>query len=522
MADRRKESERRLPRERRRARERRKHSENRLAVIELTDSDLRSVIVHRSPTGESDQVEAFTQRWKIDSQSLHTPEGLADLSSALRSIAEKHSLTGCEIHIVLSGKYCVSKALLGPTEEVRAELQLLKQRSQLYLLLGTGEKVAVSNSKPIDARHTYAVSAIANVKTLDTLQLACDQAGMRLESIEPALVANSRALGRLKNVPDLPSVLIHLDQDSVEIGVSHNGRLLLEYRPGSCHDAKELVEVLKTHLSRLERHLGRLLRKTPPKLQQFYLSGNRENVLRAVQALEKVPGFEPHVFEPADIQATWIFSQETTDPNLVPGLGALLGTYLSPDEYDAPNFMEHIAALSREPLRPILIRSLAPLAGVLLLAAGAWLGNYYQSSENNRLQLELDSLAGVKAEARELELRSGANRVKLAQLQLLASHFVNATTTTQLRNIAHCMPSDVWLSSLKLSELKNLELKGSSFLEAGVFDFVRDLEKSPGIANVALRSTQSGQSPSGPTIEFDVELNIGKPQTPVAKVASNE
>ena len=84
------------------------------------------------------------------------------------------------------------------------------------------------------------------------------------------------------------------------------------------------------------------------------------------------------------------------------------------------------------------------------------------------------------------------------------------------------MPSDVWLNDLLITEMKHIKLSGSSFLEAGVFDFVHWLEQAPGFEDVALRSTQPSKSKSGPTIDFSVELNLVDKDGPVKEVARNE
>ncbi len=254
MSDRRAPEERRSRSERRKARERRKNTDNRIAVIELAESDLRVAILQRNPEGEADQVDALTMTWRHEATSPNTEEGRAELTVALRELSTTFNLVGCQVRYVLGGRYCVTKAILGSTEDVKSELQQLQQRSRLYLLLGTGEKVLVSNSKPLDARHTYAVASVCNAKTLETLNEVSERTGLHIESIEPALVANSRAVSRLKDSPTVPMLLIHMDHSAVEIAVSHQGRLLLEYRPGSCESPDELVETVRTHFGRLERH----------------------------------------------------------------------------------------------------------------------------------------------------------------------------------------------------------------------------------------------------------------------------
>lgn len=522
MPDRRTEEERRAIRERRRPKERRRHSDSRVAAIEVTDSDLRVAILNRGSDDSSDRVEGLKHPWRHEADSLESKQGRLELTAALRHICVSQNLTGSQIRFVLGGKYCVTRALLGSTEEVKSHLQQLQQRSQLYLLLGTGEKVIVSNSKPLDARHTYAVAAIANAKTIDAIYSASEQAGLFVDSIEPALVANSRVIGRLEGASIDPCLLIHIDKETVEIGVSQTGRLLLEYRPGNCDTSSELEEVVRTHLNRLERHIGRILKQPPPKLEKIYLTGEGEELLTAKIALAKIPGIHPIIANPQKVQATWVLTEGIEASTTITLLGSLLGTYLPPSETDAPNFMDHITAITREPIKPILIRSLIPLAAVLFLAVGIFFYNYRQHLLIDRLNTQLDALAEAQTQTRELQLRQAASLAKLAQLEFLFSQIKSPPHAEMMRRIARCMPSDVWVNSLLATSATMVELRGSSFLEAGVFDFVRWLELAPGLKNVALRSTKSSQSRSGPTIEFDIGLNYTDFEEPISEVARHE
>ncbi len=522
MADRRTEHERRATQERRRIKERKRYSENRVAVIEITENDLRVAILNRGSKDTADEVQGTSLRWREEADLLGSEQGQRELTAALRRICESQNLAGSQIRFVLSGKFCVTRALLGATEEVKSQLQQLQQRSQLYLLLGTGEKVIVSNSKPLDARHTYSVAAIANARTINSIHTASEQAGMFVESIEPALVSNSRVVDRLQGATKEPCLLIHLDRHSVEIGVSQTGRLMLEYRPGTCESPEDLVEVVRTHLNRLERHLGRMLRQAPPKLQKVYLTGECEEVEKARKALTAIQDMQVIVAKPEEIQATWNLSKTMENTATITLLGALLGTYLPAGETDAPNFMEHITAITREPIKPILLRSLVPLAAVLLIAVGLFFLNFRQQMVNEGLQEQLNELAAARTQTRELRLRMTASSAMLAQLERMLAQISSPPHAEMMRRIARCMPNDVWVNTLSVSDANTVKLRGSSYLEAGVFDFVKWLELAPGFEDVALHSTKSGHSRSGPTVDFDLDLTFSDDDKPITEVAQNE
>ena len=219
MSDRRTKQERRASKERRRARTRRTPADGTHTVIEIVGADLRAVTLKRSADENSDQVNVTTLRWRIEATSLNTEKGLQELTAALVELTEEHKLQTTNLQFVLGGEFCVTKAVRGTIEEVRSELQQIEQRSRLYLMLGPGEKVTVDRSIPIDARHQYAVAAVCNKQTLDTIHEAATRAGLLIDSIEPALVSTSRAIGRIEGVPNEPCLLIHLDDSTVELGL---------------------------------------------------------------------------------------------------------------------------------------------------------------------------------------------------------------------------------------------------------------------------------------------------------------
>ncbi len=521
MSDRRTETDRRGQKPRR-TRERRRSGNELHTVIEITRDDLRAVTLARTGGDATDEVRAMTVRWRNEASQLNSEQGLQELTAALRELADQHELQTTNLQFVLGGDFCVTKAVRGTAEEVRSELQQIEQRSRLYLMLGPGEKVTVSEIQPLDARHQYAVAAVCNSQTLDTIHNAALHAGLQVDSIEPALVSTSRAIGRLESAPKVPCLLIHLDGKTVELGVCHDGSLLLDYRPGGVTDPAELVNLVRTHLSRLQRHVGRQLREAPPQLSNIYLCGEQEAVDAVLPLFAACDQFKVEQIDPAKIQASWRFPEPVNDSATVPALGALLSTYLPNSERNVPNFMEHILASTREPLKPILVRSAIPLVAVLLIACTLFGINFSQQRKIDELQSQMDSLATVNARDRELRLQKQAMQSKLVELTTLARGVHSVPAGEIVARVGHCMPDDVWLNRLELDSTKKIQLNGASYDEAGVFDFVTWLDNAPGFDDVALRSTRPGQSAAGPAINFNVELNLGDWSGKVEEVAKNE
>jgi hypothetical protein len=197
-------------------------------------------------------------------------------------------------------------------------------------------------------------------------------------------------------------------------------------------------------------------------------------------------------------------------------------SYLPADECDAPNLMQHILEGRQEPLRPRLARSLAPLAATLLVAAGMVAVTSRQADELVAMQVELDSLAVDAARATELRLRLSVNEAKLTQLKQVADKLPPGLGSEGIRRLAACMPSDVWLNHLTVLDRSTAQLQGLSYLEAGVYDFVRWLELAPGFEQVALKRTSAASSPSGPATSFELELILAEISDQATQVARHE
>ena len=72
--------------------------------------------------------------------------------------------------------------------------------------------------------------------------------------------------------------------------------------------------------------------------------------------------------------------------------------------------------------------------------------------------------------------------------------------------IGRCIPDDVWLDRLTVDNDGAVALAGESFADTGIYEFVRWLDKAPGLNQVALRGTRETQTVSGPTTNFDIEM----------------
>jgi hypothetical protein len=257
-------------------------------------------------------------------------------------------------------------------------------------------------------------------------------------------------------------------------------------------------------------------------LKTVFLCGDESTVKAAAQQFKRRSQLDVRPVRPGDVQATWQLSGDAAEFASAPALGGLLLSYLPADECDAPNLMQHILEGRQEPLRPRLLRCMMPVAATLVVAAMLSLFTSRQRSGLDEMQVELGNLAVEEARARELRLQLTGSEAKLQQLKLLAGQLPADLGGDSVSRLAGCMPSDVWLSNLMLTDRTTARLQGLSYLEAGVYDFVRWLELAPGIAEVALKRTSATASPSGPATSFELELILANFADEAPRVARHE
>ncbi len=502
------EGDRRSGADRRERTERRRASDTRRPVIEVCRSWLHLALVIRGGGHEADKVITRSIQWRKEATSLRTDEGRQELAEAFRTLVTEERLSGLHVRIALSNEYCVTRVLTGPTDYVRREFDELAERSNRYLLLGPGPKSLASSIHQLDARHQHIMLAVANRQTLDTLMEIAEGCNVQVESIEPSLVALSRALEYVRHQREEASLIVQVDEGAVELGICHKGLLLLDYRPGGRVTADSVSEIVAQHIGRLQRYLDRYHSYLGGSLRHVYLTGSPASVERARREFGRMDQFEIHVLEPAELDVDWEYVADAPGTQFTAALGTALLLEPSTTDQQGPNLIEQMLAELREPMRPILSRSLAPLAAVLLVAAGIFALVLRERSETADLRAELQQLAPARVRATELRLTLVATEDKLRELHELDRQLPKPDWSQLVTHITQSMPDDVWLDRVSFEDGQRASLSGASYTDGGVYDFVGYLKEVPDISQINLQGTGSGQSRNGPTTSFDIQLAL--------------
>jgi hypothetical protein len=430
------------------------------------------------------------------------------LTAALKALVAAEKLTGAMVRFSLSGEFCVTRVLTGTADRVRRELKQLEDRSQRYLTLGTGEKALAGSIRQIDARHQHALLTVTNQKTLETLMHVATTVGIKIDRVEPSLVALCRVIGQLEYDKNQPTMILQLDEKGVELGISHGGQLLLDYRPGGREVHDEVADIVAQHLARLQRYCFRYFRFAQGELNKIFLCGTDDAVEKVRAGFAKQPQLQVEVLNLAALEPRLRFSSGTPSSDLASAVGTCLIPVGASSEEMGPNLIEDLQDFSKKPLVSELMRIAWPLAATVVIVLAALGVKQRQQWAVTQLEAEIAALQPKKLQSLKLRSQLATAKTKQAYLGTISESASCPDWSRVVSIIAGCMPEDVWLDSFHLDEQGRVKLAGMSYAEDGIYEFVSWLKKSPLFFDVALEGTRSGRFEGGQVIQFDLMCNF--------------
>lgn len=487
--------------------ERRRGAEHRRLAIEIGPSTLRVAVTSTDAKDGARVLVTRSLSWRDTRSTPLRDDALERLTAALKQVVGDLRCAGSAATVALSGALCVTRAVSGATAEVERELKQLSERSAQYLALGAGPKCYASSRRALDARHATALLSVANEKTVETVVGAAAAAGIELKGVESAMVALSRAHAVLHPADEDAVLLVHLSDGGVDLGVSVQGRVVLEHRPGGRAGERDIPKILAQHHGRLERYCRRQPGCQGTGLKRVYIAGPVEQVAAAVAGCAALGGLVVAPLDTAGALQTWDLRQGELGPEFGPVLGLATLHGEGPGVPLGPNLLERWILESRRHVRPILMRSSAPLVVVMVVAAALWGYNQRLASGNRALQAEVDALAVTGARFSQLRLDEAASQTKARELTALAAQVPRNLAELHVAAVAGSLPNDVWLERLAILG-RDAVVTGASYTEGGVYDFVQHLERAPDFEKVALEGTGVGQSPEGPTTNFELKFSV--------------
>lgn len=486
-----------------------KQKAHRLVAIEICQSEIDLVIVRDSDDGNSRQVRARRVTWRKEAPSLHTEVGQKELTTALKIVATEEKLSGVPVYLALNGDFCVTRVVAGTADKVRQELRSLEERTNLYLSLGAGEKSLASHVRQIDVRHQHGWLAVTNARTLEPLLAAIDAAGLTVQLMEPSLISLCRAVHSMSGDIEAPALVVAVDERGVQLGISLQGRLLLDYRPGGRQAKDEIAATVKNHLERLQRYCDRHFGYAGGKISRLFLCGNQHDISQVASQLADFERLNVEVLEPSMMAQDWEMGEDISEgTELISALGAAMAHGLQSSERNGPNLLDRTEAGHREPLLRGLLTAAWPIAAALLVACGFAVAGYLERGQHNELQVKLDVMDVGKKRYELLQVKYMATERKLKHLQNLKRGIAQAPPHHLVGQIARSLPNDVWIEQLSISGTGRVSLNGSGYSEDGVYEFVNHLRKIPQLAQVGLEGTEPAHARAGPSIQFSITCQL--------------
>ena len=499
-----------------------KQTASTVVAIEIRHSTLVMARIEPAGADAARRVHTRSVRWREKANSLYGEQGVRELTAALRTLVVEEKLAGTPVALTLNGDYCVIRVVTGSTERVRRELALLEERSELYLSLGTGRKSLATSIYELDARHQHALLAVTNGKTLQAIvQIAAD-VGLAVTLVEPSLVALCRLLGHTGRDAEEPVLIIAFGKNGVELGISHQGQLLLDYRPGGRTAHGDVADIVLRHLARLRRYCDRYYRYAQGKLSRVYLCGAADLVESALARFQQQDELTAEVLDPAGIDPKWKFTEASPDSILCAALGTCVPSISSRETSGGPNLIEQVHAEASRPTVAQFCRAFWPVVAAMLVAFGLFAVDRYEQSRCTRLTAALEACEPDVAELWRLRREMIQADVKIAHLESLARADRGPSWETLLSTVAQCMPKDLWMDKITAGSDGQVTLNGSSYAEATIYEFVGYLESAPAWSQVALEGTWPAAGRMGRTTKFDIECKFSGYSDGSEELTSND
>jgi len=433
-----------------------------------------------------------------------------ELTAGLRSLVNRERLHGASAHIALSSDFCVTRVVAGENESVRKELRSLDERSSLYLLLGTGENKLASCWRPLDAKHQQAWVTVVNKRTLGAVLTAAEAAGIRLDNVEHSLVALARAVGRLEQDRDQPVLVLEINQRGVDVGISYQGQLLIDYRPGGASAKENIAEIVNRHLERLQRFVRRRFRFATGKITRVFLCGEPNDVCMVREQFQAISNLTAEVIDAQKVLAQCnLPATNNAHPTFTPCIGVLALNSSESIQAPSPNLVEDLVSRVRESLWPALAKFAWPVATAAALTLCIFFATLFQKFRCSQLESQLHTLDESRARIARMQGEIGLARQKFLGLSTIERQIQRPQWTKLIIALGASIQEGVWLESIEVDGATGaVKLAGTSNTEDGVYDFHKKLREQPILQNVAIEGTQSAQFNNSGVLKFRITADL--------------
>lgn len=449
-----------------------------------------------------------------------TGSGNQRLRTAIANLMSRHQIGGAEVAVSLSGDFCVTRISTGTIEHVDEELEALASRIPRYLQLGPGGKLTGQVRETLTPGIDHALTAVGNHTRLQTLYEAFADCDVKVAWIEPSLVSMARLVGMLGIDQDNPILIADSFGQSWEVGIAHQGRLLLDYRPAAAHDSATFARAIDQHLARLRRFCQRHRGMAQSELDELHLGGPSEKLDPVIEHFRQGDSGEGHGLRavslrlPDSFMSISVAAEHRADS--VAAVAAILPLIQPVVQQQPPDLLQTIRRDATTPQWAWMVLTWWPAVAAALMLAALFV---WESGMRNRTADKLQKRNYVENQIRATRSRMAAlqsDRRWVEHLKTIDANTTSPPMSELVRQITHCLPDRSALLSIRLETERTIHLSGTTTEESEIYEIVGYLRRLPGIDQVALLGTTVGSEED--ESQFSIRL-MWRPTSSIGSVA---
>ena len=468
------------------------------------------------------------ERYRLDIDAIRCPMSsgwltashASSFAEAIATLVERYDMRRGKVCLSLDGDICVNRITLGTSDAVDHELSTLQSRVPRYLQLGPGEKVTGLLRTQIDAQTHYAATSVANHSVMRMIYDTLRDNDVEVAWAEPSLISVARLIGYTSRDSNNPILIADGTGTRWDVGIIHQGRLILDYRPAAAKTVEELQVTLDGHHSRLQRYCHRHLGIDGGKLEKLLLCGTAEKVSHAAKLFKNSPEFDEVVLCVPPCEQLYDISDEDCESHCVPAVASVLPLMLGVTVNEVPDLLRDVRRAPDLSLPIQIIRVAWPaMVAALFLIISFTMLHYARTHATH-----------VKHGSQQVQAQVIATKSRMAELarkRELLEHFKSVERQSdepdwiaQFQRITQSLPDLAKLNEFRIESGTHVRLEGTVLEERVVYEILEELRDLPEISEVALHST-TPEANSDAT-RFTIRLTMTSRDTDPTEAAQDE
>lgn len=426
------------------------------------------------------------------------------LSDVLIEMAAKHNLGGQAVVVGLGGDPCMTRVVAGDNEEVDNEIVELTGRSQRYIGMGLGDKISCKSTHRIDAKRKRVCVTIAMRDMVDAVATAVQNAGMRLAYLEHTMLVLCRILHSYDNDIDEPVLFIVDDLGRIDLGISYQGRLLLDYRPAMPEASYTGRSLVQRHLKSLRRYIQAQLPGVSSDLTKIFVTGGKvasESLYLSRGTQSSLRRCHFPLFELCT--GLEVDGEVTEDVGVISAVGLARLNRDGKTQQEKNDLVATLRTDKKVHWWPF-VKQTWPLALAASLALMLTLLGNRSSQIAEQTRARIDELTNENAEGNQIRLTLHRIMQRNQQIEKLGQAIVQPDWAHVFVKAGTSLPDGAWLESIRVDHDSTVKISGVSRAGEAVYEYIERLRQTGLFTRVALESTSASRSASGPEYRFDV------------------